>query len=68
MARSDSGNQRQLPLQAHTRANEVIEETPDIVTFFIADRARAQGDVVPEEMSAITVKGEIASCLRQVSK
>ena len=68
MAASNGGNLRQLPLQAHTRTDEVIEETPDIVTFFIADRARAQGHVVPEEMNSITVEGEIATCLRQVSK
>ena len=68
MAASNGGNLRQLPLQTHTRTDEVIEETPDIVTFFIADRARAQGHVVPEEMNSITVEGEIATCLRQVSK
>ena len=66
MAAAD-GNQRQLPVQIHTRTDEVMEETPDIVTFFIADRARAQGQVVPAEFSSVTVKGEIASCLRQVS-
>jgi hypothetical protein len=47
--------------------DEVMQDTPDIVTFFIANRAEAQGHIVPEEMRAVKVNDEVASCLRQVS-
>ncbi|XP_028408869.1 apoptosis regulator BAX-like [Dendronephthya gigantea] len=66
MAPPDSGTQRQIQRQRQTSTDEVMVETPDIVTFFIADRVREQGLVVPEEMRAISVNGEVASCLRQV--
>ena len=68
MAPPDSGNQRQLLRQRQMSTDEVMVETPDIVTFFIANRVEAQGHTVPEEMRAVTVNDEVASCLRQVGK
>ena len=66
MAPPDVGNQRQLLRQRQMSTDEVMVETPDIVTFFIANRVEAQGHTVPEEMRAVTVNDEVASCLRQV--
>lgn len=64
----EAGNQRQIQLDRTMSTSEVMDETPDIVTFFIADRMEAQGCVVPEEMrtTGITVNDEVANCLRQV--
>ena len=69
MAPPGNGNQRQISRQRQMSTDEVVAETPDIVTFFIADRARAQGQTLPGEMEAVSagVSQEVASCLRQVS-
>lgn len=62
----DGGVQRQILNQRQVSTDEVVSETPDIVTFFIANRVRAQGHVVPLEMINAKVNDEVASCLRQV--
>lgn len=68
MAPPDSGTQRQIQRQRQTSTDQVMVETPDIVTFFIANRAAEQGLAVPEEMRAISVNSEVATCLKQVCK
>ncbi|CAB4024400.1 apoptosis regulator BAX-like [Paramuricea clavata] len=57
---------QQILRQRQMSTDEVMQDTPDIVTFFIANRAEAQGHIVPEEMRTVEVNGEVASCLRQV--
>jgi hypothetical protein len=58
---------QQILRQRQMSTDEVMQDTPDIVTFFIANRAEAQGHIVPEEMRTVAVNDEVASCLRQVS-
>ena len=67
--RVGTGNQRQILLQHQTSTEDVMGETPDIVTFFVADRLqRSHAGVMPAELHVenISVNDEIASCLRQV--
>ena len=62
----NGGSQRQIELQRQISTDEVMVETPDIVTFFIANRMEAQGVTVPEEMRGANVTGEVATCLRGI--
>lgn len=62
----EAGNLRQIQLQRQMSTDEVMVETPDIVTFFIADRMESQGCAVPEKLKVPSVNTEVANCLRQV--